>query len=127
MTYGQIKSTALNLADINADEAPEFIDRIPELCNEGINAVWGGLCSKTVSGRPYGMRKPRELCPNPPDGKRIMLISEAAACIPYYIAAQLVLYDDAARAQVLSNEFQLRLARIRLPLIAVEKPIKEVY
>lgn len=127
MTYGQIRSTALNLADINADEAPEFIARIPELCNEGINAVWGGLCSKTVSGRPFGIRKPRELCPDPPDGKQIRLFTEAAACIPYYIAAQLVLYDDAARAQTLSNEFQLRLARIRLPMIVTEKPIKEVY
>lgn len=47
--------------------------------------------------------------------------------LPYYIAAQLVMYDDAFRYSALHNEFETRLSRITEPVMTEYAPVEDAY
>ena len=61
-------------------------------------------------------RYPRKLPDSAPDSARLDNDSAVHECLPYYVAYGLLLYDDAYRAQVFKNEYELRKARLREPL-----------
>lgn len=70
--------------------------------------------SKTVSGNmsvEY-YRLPRPLSENPGDDEPLDNTVPAQMALPYYVAAHLVMYDNAFAYQALYNEFETRLARL---------------
>ena len=70
--------------------------------------------SKSVSGSmsvEY-YRLPRPLSDKPGDEEPLDNTVPAQMTLPYYVAAHLVMYDNAFAYQVLMNEFETRLARL---------------
>lgn len=70
--------------------------------------------SKTVSGNmsvEY-YRLPRPLSEKPEDDELLDNTIPAQMTLPYYVAAHLVMYDNAFAYQALMNEFESRLARL---------------
>lgn len=70
--------------------------------------------SKTVSGNmsvEY-YRLPRPLSEKPEDDELLDNTVPAQMTLPYYVAAHLVMYDNAYAYQALYNEFETRLARL---------------
>ena len=70
--------------------------------------------SKTVSGNmsvEY-YRLPRPLSEKPEDDELLDNTVPAQMALPYYVAAHLVMYDNAYAYQALMNEFETRLARL---------------
>lgn len=52
---------------------------------------------------------------------------ETHAPLAYYVAAQLVMYDDPFRYSALHNEFETRLSRITEPVMTEYAPVEDVY
>lgn len=61
-------------------------------------------------------RYPMPLGDNPEDDVELDNTPETHAALPYYIAAQLVMYDDPFRYSALWNAFETRLGRITEPV-----------
>ena len=57
-------------------------------------------------------RYPRLLGTEPKDGDKLDNTVEAQMALPYYVAAHLVMHDNAFAYQALMNEFESKLARI---------------
>lgn len=72
-------------------------------------------------------RYPEKLALTAPDSTELDNCREAQECVPYYVAAQLVLYDDPYRYSVLYNEYLRRLALLRCPERAEHGLVENVY
>lgn len=72
-------------------------------------------------------RYPVTLGENPNDQTELDNTPDTHAAIPYYVAAQLVMYDDAFRYSALHNEFETRLSRITEPVTVEYAPIEDDY
>lgn len=72
-------------------------------------------------------RYPVSLGDAPRDGEELDNEPDTHAAIPYFVAAQLVLYDDPYRYVALHNEWEKRLARMSEPVVAERAEIGEVY
>lgn len=49
------------------------------------------------------------------------------SAVPYYVAAQLVMYDDAFRYQALRNEYETKITLLHDPVFVEETPVNNVY
>ena len=58
-------------------------------------------------------RYPRQVCDDPGDKEELDNTPDTHACIPYWVAAQAVMYDDAFRHATLYNTFEDRISRLR--------------
>lgn len=72
-------------------------------------------------------RYPEALPSNPDDSTELDNTPEVHSVIPYYVAAHLVLYDDAFRYASLWNEFETRIGRLTEPVFTESEPIQDVY
>lgn len=72
-------------------------------------------------------RLPRLLSENPADDDPLDNTVPAQMALPYYVAAHLVMYDNAFAYQTLKNEFELRLARLAEMPSAVCGTVEESY
>jgi len=65
---------------------------------------------------------------NVPDTYVLKNTDEANECIPFYIAAHLVMYDDSFRYASLKNEFEDRLNRLALnPTYVEDSEVRDAY
>lgn len=84
---------------------------------------------------PHGMkglvaeyyRFPDMLEDEPEDDTELDNTLEVQTAIPYYVAAQLVLYDDYFRYSALFNSWEARLARITEPMFTEVHLVEDVY
>ena len=88
------------------------------LINKGVN----GINQMMVEYYRYPEALPAE-----PDSVELDNTPEVHSVIPYYVAAHLVLYDDAFRYASLWNEFETRLGRLTEPVFTESEPIQDVY
>ena len=67
--------------------------------------------------------------PADPDYDSIELdnTEDTHTALPYYVASQLVMYDDPFRYTALHNEFETRLSRITEPITTEYAPVEDVY
>lgn len=72
-------------------------------------------------------RYPETLGDDPDDLTELDNTPETQSILPYYIAAQLVMYDDPFRYASLSNEFESRLSRITEPVTTEFAPVEDAY
>lgn len=72
-------------------------------------------------------RYPRQLEDEPADDDELDNTLETQTALPYYVAAQLLLYDDPFRYSALWNAFETRLGRIREPVTVEYNPVDNVY
>jgi hypothetical protein len=72
-------------------------------------------------------RYPETLGDDPDDLTELDNTPETHSALPYYIAAQLVMYDDPFRYASLSNEFETRLSRITEPVTVEYAPVEDAY
>lgn len=89
------------------------------LINKGVN----GINQMMVEYYRY----PEALPAEPEDSVELDNTPEVHSVIPYYVAAHLVLYDDAFRYASLWNEFETRLGRLTEPVFTESEPIQDVY
>lgn len=87
------------------------------------------ILPKDVTGEIYVeyYRYPTLLGPSPAEDAELDNVPEVHAILPYYVAAQLVLYDDNAESVYFHNEFETRLARLAEAVKAEVWPIDDVY
>lgn len=64
---------------------------------------------------------------NPDENEELDVCQEGASAIPYYVAAQLLIYDDPFRYATYRNEFDDRVNAMRPALEANWAPIYDVY
>lgn len=72
-------------------------------------------------------RYPAQLGDDPDDKTELDNTPETHAVLPYYIAAQLVLYDDSFRHASLWNAWETRLGLIHDPVTVEYAPVDDVY
>lgn len=72
-------------------------------------------------------RYPKQLPDEPADSAQLDNTPETQSALPYYIAAQLVMYDDPFRYSSLHNEWETRLQRITEPIMVEYAPVDDVY
>ena len=72
-------------------------------------------------------RYPEQLGDEPNDLTELDNTPDTHAVLPYYIAAQLVMYDDAFRYSALWNAFETRLSRITEPVTVEYAPVDDAY
>ena len=72
-------------------------------------------------------RFPETLGDDPDDLTELDNTPDTHPAIPYYIAGQLVMYDDPFRYSALHNEFETRLSRITEPVTTEYAPVDDVY
>lgn len=72
-------------------------------------------------------RYPMQLTDNPPDDAPLDNTLETQAALPYYVAAQLVMYDDSFRHASLWNAFETRMNAIREPVTVEFAPVDDAY
>lgn len=72
-------------------------------------------------------RYPAPLGPEPEDAAEIDLPPEAAACLPYYAAGQLLMYDDPYRSERLMEEYRRRLSLLRPGTRIEPGAVRDVY
>ena len=72
-------------------------------------------------------RYPETLGDTPDDLTELDNTPETHEALPYYIAGQLVMYDDPFRYSALHNEFETRLSRITEPVTTEYAPVDDVY
>ena len=72
-------------------------------------------------------RYPESVGTAPEDGLEMDNSRDVHAAIPYYVAAHLVIYDDAFRYSALYNEFEARLNRLKDPVSVEEENTDDVY
>ena len=136
------------------EEDTYYVYTLPDDCYEIMN---GGLiipfpknCERVVADRyrryrqyggtqlwlpknaPAGLqleyyRYPYQLPNDPDDNISLDNTPDTHAAIPYYVAAQLVMYDDAFRYAALYNDWESRLSRLKEPVITEDTRIHDVY
>lgn len=72
-------------------------------------------------------RLPRPLSDEPKDDEMLDNTIPAQMALPYYVAAHLVMYDNAFAYQALKNEFETRLTRLAEMPSAVYGTVEESY
>ena len=72
-------------------------------------------------------RYPVSIGEKPADGKALDNSPDTHTAIPYFVAAQLVLYDDAYRYAALHNEWESRLARMSEPVESERCAVRDAY
>lgn len=72
-------------------------------------------------------RYPRQLEDEPADDDVLDNTPDTHAALPYYIAAQLVMYDDPFRYSALWNAFETRLSRITEPVTTEYSMVDNTY
>jgi hypothetical protein len=72
-------------------------------------------------------RYPHQLPDEPEDDAELDNTPDTHAALPYYIAAQLVLYDDPFRYSALWNAFETRLSRITEPVTTEYSMVDDAY
>ena len=72
-------------------------------------------------------RYPHQLEDEPADDEELDNTPDTHAALPYYIAAQLVLYDDPFRYSALYNAFETRLSRITEPITTEYSVVDDAY
>ena len=72
-------------------------------------------------------RYPETLGDDPDDLTELDNTPETHSALPYYVAAQLVMYDDAFRYSALWNAFETRLSRITEPVTTEYAPVDDAY
>ena len=72
-------------------------------------------------------RYPHALPDEPEDEEELDNTPDTHSALPYYIAAQLVLYDDPFRYSALYNEFETRLSRITEPVTTEYSMVEDAY
>lgn len=72
-------------------------------------------------------RYPRQLSLEPKNEDVLDVEPDAATAIPYYVAAHLVLYDDPKMRDVLMDEFEVKLIRLRAGVTAQQETVSDVY
>ncbi len=72
-------------------------------------------------------RYPRQLPERPTDEAALDNSPETHGPLAWYVAAQLVLYDDPVRSATLRAGFETRLARLREPVTVEYAPVDDVY
>ncbi len=77
--------------------------------------------------RIHYFRFPRCLGEDPADCKKLDNSPDTHRAIPYYVAAHLVLDDDAYKHQVLFNEWRQRLGELKLPIYITKEVVKNGY
>lgn len=73
-------------------------------------------------------RYPKQFSDNPDENEELDNTPDTHACIPYWVAAQAVMYDDAFRHATLYNTWEDRLARLKPnPTFIEDDHIDDVY
>lgn len=73
-------------------------------------------------------RYPIQLSDDPADDEELDNTPDTHACIPYWVAAQAVMYDDAFRHATLYNTFEDRLSRLKPnPTFIEDSHVEDVY
>lgn len=72
-------------------------------------------------------RYPEMLKDDPKDSIELDNTPDTHAALPYFVAAQLVMYDDAFRYASLHNEWETRLSRLTEPVTVEYAPVDDVY
>jgi hypothetical protein len=72
-------------------------------------------------------RYPMQLGDSPADNVELDNTPDTHAALPYYVAAQLVLYDDPFRYSALWNAFETRLSRITEPVTTEYSQVDDAY
>ena len=72
-------------------------------------------------------RYPMQLGDEPADNVELDNTPDTHAALPYYVAAQLVLYDDPFRYSALWNAFETRLGRITEPVTTEYSQVDDAY
>lgn len=73
-------------------------------------------------------RYPKQFSDEPDDSEELDNTPDTHACIPYWVAAQAVMYDDAFRHATLYNTFEDRISRLRPNQSFVEDSrVQDVY
>lgn len=84
---------------------------------------------KGLNGEVYVeyFRYPRRLGDNPSDTDELDHTPDVQMALPYYVAAYLVMQDDAFAFSSLSNEFETRLQRLKQPPYAEVSIVEDAY
>lgn len=149
-TVGRIR-TVENLANLSCDDNGKWLvytmpgdfwqlcadglirydeDNELERCNQyhaiGANQI---AVSKTVGGdvSVEYYRLPRPLSEKPEEEELLDNTVPAQMTLPYYVAAHLVMYDNAFAYGALMNEFEARLARLAEPPTVVCGTVADAY
>ena len=145
----------VRLDDLDMDEENEFyIYHLPADCYELMNGglilpfpkngervvsdryrryrLYGGTQLWLPKNAPKGLfveyyRYPKQLPDKPSDDTPLDNTPDTHAAIPYYVAAQLVMYDDAFRYASLYNDWENRLSRLKEPVMVEESRVHDVY
>lgn len=72
-------------------------------------------------------RYPKQIAQDTPASFELENELEAQLAIPYYVAAHLVMYDDAGAYQVLMNEWELKLARLGEGVHTTTEALEDAY
>ena len=72
-------------------------------------------------------RLPTLLGDDPDDSTPLDNTPDVQACIPLYVAAHLVMYDDAFRYSALHREFEARAAMLKEPVFIETEDVSDVY
>ena len=72
-------------------------------------------------------RAPASVGSAPSDSAPLDGTPDMHRAIPYFVAAQLVMYDDGFRYQALRSEYEVRVAALRDGLTVEEVPIRDAY
>ena len=72
-------------------------------------------------------RYPEKVDETTADTKELDNEPDAQECIPYYVAYGMLLYDDPARAQVMKQEYETRIAKLREEVWLEPGPILNRY
>jgi hypothetical protein len=72
-------------------------------------------------------RYPKSIGDDPSDDLELDNTPDTHAALPYFVASQLVMYDDAFRYSALHNEWETRLSRLTEPVTVEYAPVDDVY
>ncbi len=72
-------------------------------------------------------RYPRMVTANTADSIELDNTPDVHQCLVYYVAANLLVYDDAYRFTVFMNEYKERMSRLKVPVWVEPGPIEDVY
>lgn len=70
---------------------------------------------------------PEQISLDPKDSDKVKAPPEVLLAIPYYVAAHIVMYDDAFAYSALYNEFETRLMRTQESVTYEHDPVEDAY
>lgn len=72
-------------------------------------------------------RYPVSVGSDPADNIQLDNTEDTHSAIPYYVAAQMLLYDDPFRYQALRNEYETRISALHNPVFVENGKVEDVY